>query len=43
MADNYIEKHKEEYEIRKAKYLLKKKHLPKTINHLPEKPEDDSL
>lgn len=43
MADNYIEKHQEEYEKRKARYLMKKKHLPKTINQIPEKPEDEAL
>lgn len=44
MADNYIERHQEEYEMRKAKYLLKKKHLPKTIGQkIPEKPEDEAL
>ena len=30
MADNFLEKHYEEYEVRKAAYLRKKKHLPKT-------------
>lgn len=33
MADNYLEKHREEYEMRKAEYLRKKKsHLPKSFN-----------
>lgn len=32
MADNYLEKHREEYETRKAEYLRKKKiHLPKSM------------
>lgn len=31
MADNFLEKHYEEYERRKAAYLLKKKHYPKSI------------
>ncbi|WP_104368894.1 dehydrogenase [Prevotella sp. MGM1] len=31
MADNYLEKHREEYETRKAAYLKKKRsHLPKS-------------
>jgi hypothetical protein len=42
MADNFLERHYEEYEIRKKAYLRKKKHLP--IKHrLPERPEDDAL
>ena len=28
MADNFLEKHFEDYEARKAAYLRKKKHLP---------------
>lgn len=32
MADNYIERHREEYEKRKAAYLRKRKHLPKKAN-----------
>ena len=27
MADNYLERHREEYEKRKAEWLRKKKHL----------------
>jgi hypothetical protein len=44
MADNYLEKHYEEYEARKAAWLRKKRHIaaPKT-HHLPERPEDDAL
>ena len=50
MADNFLEKHFEAYEERKAAYLRKKKHLP-TIKHrtmdthhcLPERPEDEAL
>lgn len=30
MADNYLEKHQLEYEKRKAEWLRKKKHLPRT-------------
>ena len=43
MADNFLEKHYEEYEARKASYLRQKKHLPKIARHLPERPEDDAL
>lgn len=43
MADNFLERHYEDYEVRKAAYLRKKKHLPKTNHHLPERPEDDAL
>jgi hypothetical protein len=43
MADNFLEKHYEEYEARKAAYLRKKKHLPKKTPHLPKRPEDEAL
>ena len=44
MADNFLEKHYEDYEARKAAYLRKKKHLPKNIKpHLPQRPEDEAL
>lgn len=44
MADNFLEKHYEEYEAKKAAYLRKKKHLPKTKEpHLPERPEYEAL
>lgn len=43
MADNFLEKHYEEYEARKAEYLRKKRHLPKTKHHPLERPEDDAL
>lgn len=43
MADNFLERHREEYELKKAAYLRKKKHLPKITHHLPERPEDDVL
>jgi hypothetical protein len=42
MADNYLERHREEYEKRKAQWLLKKRHLPKGLE-IPKKPEDESL
>ena len=40
MADNFLEKHYEEYEARKAAYLRKKRHFPKIASRLPERPED---
>jgi hypothetical protein len=43
MADNFLEKHYEEYEARKAAFLRKKKHLPHTTLRLPERPEDEAL
>lgn len=43
MADNFLEKHYEEYEARKAAYLHKKKHLPPIKHHHLPKPEDDAL
>ncbi len=42
MADNFLEKHYEEYEQRKTAYLRKKKHLPKQKPRLPQ-PEDEAL
>ncbi len=43
MADNFLEKHMEEYEAKKAAYLRKKKHLPKQGLRFPERPEDEAL
>ncbi|MBO6216053.1 MAG: dehydrogenase [Prevotella sp.] len=43
MADNYIERHQEEYEARKEMWLRKKRHLPKTIQRNIPRPEDESL
>ena len=42
MADGYLEKHREEYEARKAAYLRKKQHLPK-MPRRPERPDDEAL
>lgn len=42
MADGFLEKHYEDYEARKAAWLRKQKHLPKTGKKI-ERPEDDSL
>ena len=43
MADNFLEKHYEEYEARKAAYLRKKRHLPTQKPRLLERPEDEAL
>lgn len=43
MADNFLEKHYEEYEARKAAYLRKKKHLSHSSYPIPERPEDEAL
>lgn len=43
MADNFLEKHYEEYEARKAAWLRKKKHQPAVRTRLPERPEDEAL
>ena len=49
MADNYLEKHREEYEKKKAAWLLKKKHIPrgksKSIikSNTIQPPEDETL
>lgn len=42
MADNFLEKHHEEYERRKAEWLRKRSHLPKQ-SRKPEKPDDEAL
>ena len=42
MADNFLEKHYEDYERRKAEWLRRKRHLPcKAVK--PQKPEDEAL
>lgn len=44
MADNYLERHRDEYEKKKALWLLKKKHhriMPKKQNI--ERPDDEAL
>ena len=43
MADNFLERHYEEYEARKAAYLRKKKHLSGKASRLLERPEDEAL
>ncbi|WP_081778412.1 dehydrogenase [Xylanibacter brevis] len=42
MADGYLEKHQQDYEIRKENYLRKKKHLPKLVKR-PTRPDDEAL
>ncbi|MBP5387806.1 MAG: dehydrogenase [Prevotella sp.] len=42
MADNYLEKHREEYEARKAEWLRRKHRVPIRRKKL-EKPEDEAL
>lgn len=44
MADNFLEYHREEYELRKARWLARKKHvvIPKRKLSI-EKPEDEAL
>lgn len=44
MADNFLERHREEYEQRKAAWLRRKKHLPKLNTTLrPQRPDDEAL
>ncbi|WP_092111222.1 dehydrogenase [Prevotella sp. KH2C16] len=42
MADNFLERHRDDYEARKAKWLLRKRSPYKTRRKL-ERPEDESL
>lgn len=45
MADNFLEKQRAEYEIRKEQWLKKKRHVPNKIylQQNIEKPEDETL
>lgn len=43
MADGYLEKHYDDYEARKAAWLRKQKHLPKTKKRNVQRPEDEAL
>lgn len=43
MADNYLEKHREEYEQRKKLWLLKRHHRIKPKGKRAEKPDDETL
>ena len=42
MADNFLERHRSEYEERKAAWLRNKKHMPK-LKKTIHRPEDESL
>lgn len=44
MEDNFLERHREEYELRKAVWLRKKKLFPKLKSKARiEKPDDEAL
>lgn len=43
MADNFLERHREDYEQRKAAYLRKKRHLPKLPSREIPRPDDEAL
>jgi hypothetical protein len=43
MADGYLEKHQQDYEVRKASWLRKKAHLPKLPKRQVVKPDDEAL
>lgn len=43
MADNFLERHRDEYEQRKQQWLNKKKRLPKHLKRNIERPEDEAL
>lgn len=42
MADNFLERHRRDYEERKKAWLLNKKHMPR-IKRRPERPDDEAL
>ena len=42
MADGFIEKRLEDYEVRKEAYLRQKRHLPK-LTRKPIRPDDEAL
>lgn len=42
MADNFLERHREAYEQRKAAWLRRKKHLPR-LTSKPQRPDDEAL
>ena len=42
MADNFLERQREDYEVRKAEWIRRKKHLPTGVRKI-EKPEDEAL
>ncbi|WP_276910604.1 dehydrogenase [Hallella colorans] len=42
MADNFLERHRQDYEMRKAAWLRNKRRMPKVKREL-ERPVDESL
>lgn len=38
MADNFLERHRQDYEVRKAAWLKNKRHAPR-VKRKPNKPE----
>ena len=43
MADNFLERHREDYELRKEQWLRKKRHLPKAPQRNILRPDDEAL
>ncbi|HAT62514.1 MAG TPA: dehydrogenase [Prevotella sp.] len=43
MADNFLERHRLDYEKQKAAWIRKKKHLPKKYSRNIQKPDDETL
>lgn len=43
MADNFLERHREDYEKRKARWLQRKLRHPVTPKRNIERPDDESL
>ena len=44
MADNFLERHREDYEQRKAAWLRKKRHLPKLKTPAQiQRPDDEAV
>ena len=43
MADNYLERHREDHELRKQQWLRKKRHLPKVPHRNISRPDDEAL
>lgn len=43
MADNFLERQKEEYERRKAKWLLRRRNIKKPPSRAISRPDDEAL
>ena len=43
MADNFLERHREAYELRKQQWLKKKRRLTIIKKPIPPKPDDEAL